>query len=248
MNCSEAGELLAAYALDALSAEEAAEVRKHIATCASHAGEVAELRSIASGLALLATPVTPPASLRDRTMQTVAQTAQEPPAAKVRTLRPQSRLQWGPSSRSFFPSPAWGALAAVVVAAIGGLLVWNAILLSDDDGGDPARLATSVTAVEPVTVSEGAPGGGYVLYFGEQRRAVFIGEDMPALSDDETYQLWSVAGEVPESIGLMEPDANGRGTAVVPYDADAATVLAVTIEPAGGSDQPTTNPIYVVEL
>jgi hypothetical protein len=35
---------------------------------------------------------------------------------------------------------------------------------------------------------------------------------------------------------------------VVPYDATDAEALAVTIEPAGGSAQPTTEPVYVVEL
>jgi anti-sigma-K factor RskA len=60
---------------------------------------------------------------------------------------------------------------------------------------------------------------------------------MPALSSDETYQLWGIINGTPISIGLMGDLPNEVGFTV----AGGATPssLDVTVEPAGGTQTPT---------
>jgi anti-sigma-K factor RskA len=71
---------------------------------------------------------------------------------------------------------------------------------------------------------------------------------MEQLGDDRTYQLWAIDGGAPQSIGLMEPADDGSATVTVPFDADASSQLAITIEPAGGSPAPTTDPVMTAEV
>jgi len=64
----------------------------------------------------------------------------------------------------------------------------------------------------------------------------------------QAYPLWAIDGGAPESIGLMQASADGSATVTVPYDAEDATTLAITVEPAGGSPAPTTDPILTAEV
>jgi anti-sigma-K factor RskA len=135
-------------------------------------------------------------------------------------------------------------LAAALVIAIGGLYAWNITLRNRlDDRLDASR----ATAVAPL---QGAgAGGGTVLYFADRHKAVVIGADMPAPDAGKTYQLWAVGDDgQPKSIGLMQPDAAGRTNAVVDFDRDATGTLAITVEPAGGSDQPTSAPVFTAKV
>ena len=66
---------------------------------------------------------------------------------------------------------------------------------------------------------------------------------LPSLDAGKTYQMWQISGQRPVSLGLIRPDGAGHSTAIVPYDPDRPSTLAITIEPAGGSAEPTTAPI-----
>ena len=250
MNCNEAEVLLGAYALDALTADEAAAMRAHLSGCPRHASAAAELRGVAAGLPALAGPMDAPPALRGRILDAIAQTPQaaRPPIADAHagTVLPMPRERaHGPMQRSLRPAYAWAGLAAAVIF---GLLAWNIVLLSgggsESEGDRLAARATSITALR----ANGVEGSGTVFYFAEAAQAVIIAEDVPALAQDQTYQLWAIEGGEPRSLGLMRPDATGVGTMVVPYDADAADALAITVEPAGGSDAPTTAPVFLAEV
>jgi anti-sigma-K factor RskA len=73
------------------------------------------------------------------------------------------------------------------------------------------------------------------------RAAVFYASDLPALSGEQTYQLWFIADGVPVSGGTFDVDAEGRAMVIVDQTApiEAIQLWAVTIEPAGGVPQPT---------
>lgn len=60
--------------------------------------------------------------------------------------------------------------------------------------------------------------------------------------DERVYQLWKIEGETPVSLGVID----GQGTLV--QDAPDGLTLAVSVEPPGGSEQPTTTPILVQQL
>jgi anti-sigma-K factor RskA len=68
---------------------------------------------------------------------------------------------------------------------------------------------------------------------------------MPAPPTGMAYQLWMIKGDAPRSMGLV-PSLDG---AMVPMPIRAGdSAVAVTVEPAAGSDQPTGQPIWAVPL
>ncbi len=73
------------------------------------------------------------------------------------------------------------------------------------------------------------------------RSAVFYATGLPALSEEETYQLWFIAEGVPVSAGTFDVEEDGSAMLLVEATApvDAIQLWAVTIEPAGGVPQPT---------
>jgi anti-sigma-K factor RskA len=82
---------------------------------------------------------------------------------------------------------------------------------------------------------------GHAYHDPATRRAVFYAADLAPLPADRDYQLWFIAGGVPVSAGVFDPDASG-GALVLVSDVAAPESIqawAVTVEPAGGVPQPT---------
>lgn len=262
MNCDEASELLGAYAIDALTGEEATQLRAHLASCADHATQAAGLRAVAGGLAMTVEPVAPPPALRARLLDAVAREPQLPPVqassprsiVRARAERDgavrrrevtRDRAQWAPAAFRSIP-PVWGSIAAVLVVAVGGLLAWNVVLMNRDEGGAD-RFASRATAIVELQ-SEGAQGNATLVYFGADKRAALVANGLQVLGDSQTYQMWVIRDGEPQSLGTMDPDDTGRMTGSVRFEAEPGDVVAVTVEPAGGSAAPTTEPIFTAGL
>ena len=135
----------------------------------------------------------------------------------------------------------FGALAAALVIAITGIFAWSMSVQGDDSGG-------AVTAVRPLLQDSGATAG-YVVLLEDDGEARVVSDAMPQLDESQSYQLWSLSalGE-PTSLGLMAPGDGGRANARVTFDAARTQQIAITIEPAGGSEEPTTPALYVADL
>ena len=73
------------------------------------------------------------------------------------------------------------------------------------------------------------------------RGLVFSARDLPPLTSDRAYQLWVIAGGKPLSVGMIPAATNGVATLSDTITADVSTVtaVAVTAEPAAGSQTPT---------
>jgi anti-sigma-K factor RskA len=68
-------------------------------------------------------------------------------------------------------------------------------------------------------------------------RGYLVKSNMPALSSNETYQLWGIINGTPISIGLMGDSPNEVGFTV--SGTPTPSSLDVTVEPAGGTQMPT---------
>jgi len=71
--------------------------------------------------------------------------------------------------------------------------------------------------------------------------------NVPPAPEGKTYQLWAIRkGKAPISMGTFNTDPSGRALAVVPVgtigDAGFIDNCALTLEPVGGSAQPTETP------
>jgi anti-sigma-K factor RskA len=255
MNCEEAEELLGAYALDALPEGDASRLREHLRSCRKHDTALAELRSTASRLAATADAVAPPAALRARVLDAVARTPQDAAAVPVATRLPsarpvQRREREGAATVVPFPRRvqwAWAAVAAVLVAAVVGVGAWN-VVLQRGSGDNVGALATRATSISTLKAS-GATGGGVVIYYAHDKKAVVVTEGVAQLDTSrQAYQMWAITDGHATSLGLMPSPVNGSTLAVVPFDASKEQQIAVSIEPPGGSAQPTTSPVFVADV
>lgn len=233
--------LTGAYAMDALDELERARFEQHLAECEDCRAEVAELRETAALLAET-TAVTPPASLRDSVLSGISQVrplAPEVPASPTHhTSRPADRR------RAWMPFLVAAALALIVGV---GALVMQPWAPSDDVKRlTAAEQVLQAPDAEEVFVDLGEAGRATVVRSKSQDRAVITTEDMVSAPSGKDYELWFIEGDEFVSAGLMpdEPDQ----TVVLDGSAGAAAAVGITVEPDGGSKQPTSDPIAVFDL
>jgi anti-sigma-K factor RskA len=231
-----------AYVLGALPDDERATVEAYLALHPEHQAEIDDMVGIAGLLALAPPEQEPPADLRRRLMQVVESEAVQPRAAES----PESSwFSW----LGGFRNVALGAAAVLVV----GLFSWNVLLQQDvqDLRGqvEEARSAneaqqTREIALDGTWAEQGARAEVTAL---KDDRAILVVEDMPSMPEDRTGQVWVIRDEKPEPSGLLEPSGNMAATAIT-TNLRGADAIAVTVEPAGGSDEPTSDPVLVQEL
>ncbi len=249
--------LAAPYALDALEPAERVRFEKHLASCARCAAEVRDLAQDAVRLAWSTAAPAPPA-MRDRVLAAVRTTAQEPaPRDPARARAPQLPPHvWGtapPPARErrraalFVPFATATAAAALVVAS---LFAVQADRTQDrlDADRDRAREIAHVLAAPDARASSGRDGDGRtigVIASASTRKAVVTLGGYGDPPNGRVRQLWLMGpGEQPRSLGLFEGDTPLVASGLDP----AATSLAVTVEPDGGSPQPTGQPIVQLAL
>lgn len=89
-------------------------------------------------------------------------------------------------------------------------------------------------------------GGSLELMYSRDQQAMIVQPDgLEALPADRTYQVWMIEGDEITSAGLLEdPSAAMMHPGAIPE----GVVVGLTVEPAGGSDQPTMAPMAQGEL
>lgn len=234
--------LIGAYALDALDDDERAAFERHLAECEPCRDEVAGLRTIAVRLADAAA-VPAPARMRGRVMQQISQTPQERDLSRE-TGAPAGRSRGGDRSR------LWLAAAAVLaVICLGtGAIAWSQYRAAQDARATEQAIITVIADPAARVVVSPLIGGGTARLVVSADRAVLAGYAVPGLPQDRTYQLWIIRGKVITSGGLGPAGAAAAGTWSRLLDGvRAGDVVAISIEPRGGSRQPTTTPIAALK-
>jgi anti-sigma-K factor RskA len=234
--------LTGAYALDALDDVERAGFERHLRSCESCPDEVRDFREAAAALAeRVATPA--PERLRARVLAEVSRTRQ----VTVGRAVPRRR----PAARQLIATAA----AAVVLAGSAGLggIAWQSHRSANDArvvADRAAQRAAELTRVmtDPGRIEAvGSPSvGGRATVVAAGGRAVIATRALPAAPTGKQYQLWVIRGEVIRSAGLLDLRA-GDGQALVP-GVDTGDVVAVSVEPRGGSKQPTTTPVVAIPV
>ena len=78
------------------------------------------------------------------------------------------------------------------------------------------------------------------------REAVITTADMPTPTDARVYQLWVISASGARSAGLLPGSSTGATSPVLAADVQPGDRLGITIEPAGGTSQPTTTPVVLL--
>jgi len=247
---SELHSLAAPYALDALEPHEHKRFEKHLKHCDSCAAEVRALREDAVRLAW-STAAPAPAAMRDRVLMAVRTTPQEParaqPQARTRAERPPSRARRSAFSPFLIPLASTTAAAALVVAALFGMQASRTQDQLTEERAQAREIAHVLAAPDARSgAGRDANGQGIgVVASASRHTAVVTSAGLGTPSNERVHQLWLMRPEgKPRSLGLLDGDTPLIATGL---DTDA-TSLAVTVEPSGGSPQPTTAPVVQLAL
>lgn len=229
-------ELLAADALDGLDELDRRrlerELERHGRDCAECRRLLSMYSEIAGSLALTVEPAPLSTGAEGRLMVQARRSVRAP-------ARPRSR-----SPRRWVA----GAVAvAAAIALIGGAVGYQ---LAPRGSAVPSAFLAFVaqpgTRVIPFPARDGQQLA--VAVKPGQRQAWVVGSGLPGLAADRVYELWFQ----PEANAKMRPAGiftAQDGRVVAPVTVESSFVaLAVSVEPPGGSRQPTTTPIFIVSL
>lgn len=104
-----------------------------------------------------------------------------------------------------------------------------------------AQLAQHETQLVAIN-SEQGEATGQLLFTGEGETAVFVLSNLAPLTNEQDYQAWLIDESGAHSAGLLTVGEDGQAVLQVAAHRSIASLTAVgiSLEPAGGSEQPTT--------
>jgi anti-sigma-K factor RskA len=223
---------VAAYALGALSPQEAQIVAEHLRTCEQCSEEYRLLRPAVTAVAHSAEAHT------DSRSGAVAAS----PLLKARVMREVRRE----TERRARPRgwPTWALLAACLALA---LLSYS---LSRQLNHDRTLATAQDQTIADLAAADAQryrfSGGSVVTH---EDRLYIVLQNLPTPPSGKIYQAWTLA-KGQHRVAPSVTFAPGGSTTVVrlPEAAAGIAAVAVSVEPEGGSTQPTTKPIAVVTI
>lgn len=244
------------YAMQALSAEEHAAVGLHLEDCEQCRGELAVVNGDLALVAMSVEQKPLPEGARQRFIDRISGAPVVSPkddAAPVTAIDSKRR---GRRVSVWIP---WMATAALLFLTI---MLWMRVRSLNDELGRQyrmvAQMAEQSSHAQQVLDVLNAPaskrvllvGGkakpeptGHAVYLAENGGLIFQGNDLAALPENKTYELWVIPanGQAPIPAGLFRPDAAGSASLVLPPlpKGVEAKAFGVTIEKAEGSLTPT---------
>jgi hypothetical protein len=250
------------YVVNALDPDELEEFEAHLAVCPTCTREVREFCETAAELSLLASAPPPPAALRGSILSAISEIRPLPPEPPAEAAPAES----APPGTVAVPAEAGrpvdelalrrqrrrtrilGVLVAAVVAAaiaLGGV-VYTLVQGQQAQVAQQAAETELLTAPDVQTYSATMKDGGQISFVVSRSldRAMFIGKDLPAVGADRTYQLWTLEGQQPIPDNLIA--GGGDRKEFFRETLGGVTGLAVSVEAAGGAQQPTPSTIQVV--
>jgi anti-sigma-K factor RskA len=138
----------------------------------------------------------------------------------LKAAREERQAQVVPFRRRRWVFPATAAVAVAASFAAIGLGLWGNSLR----GGDVEQRVIPMNG-----------GAGQVLISGDQASIVTCVDKAPA---GKAYEAWVIQGDAPRRAGLFQ---GGCSTVELTEPVEPGNTVAVTLEPAGGSDQPTSD-------
>jgi len=174
----------------------------------------------------------------------------EAPAARPARARPSWRAWGGWFPRLATASMAVLAAGAIVAAVLLGIRQSHTQQQLDQAQARSRALAAVLAAPDARLATAPVNTGGVLTVLASPRRheAVVTTAGLPALTGSKVYQLWFVAGTSARSAGLLPRPVDGRTAPVLASGLVRGDVVALTVEPAGGTRKPTTTPIVAVPV
>jgi anti-sigma factor RsiW len=224
--------LLGAYALDAVDPGERAVVEEYLRHHPEAFKEVQSYLEVAAWLGY-STSIAP-AGLWDQIQEALDESAPSPgpELAKVLSL-PSPHIATPPVSVTDSRRPPlrwWLVSAAAVLVAV----AVSAVVVTPRSTADPLQIAVEQLQKDRdarIAVLTHPDSEAQVQAFIDLKgHGYLLAENLPRLDRNLTYQLWGVIGDQVISLGVLGPSPS-----IETFTARAdLSVLAITIEPAGG--------------
>ena len=230
------------YVLGNLTSQEEAVVVEHLKTHPENAAWVSEMFAVTAELALSLPPETVAADAADTLL---ARIRVEQPGDKPKIVKPptfKAKTSEPILSKSEILRPKlWPRAAAVVGLAA-------ALLLAATGFREPLTnyritqwlersCSNGAISCQTLTTQTGAPLG--TLALGNNELLLVLDDEPPA---GQVYQAWKIVGDMPASLGIWEGRVFEAG------ELEPESIFGVTLEPSGGSPQPTSAPIIAVPV
>jgi hypothetical protein len=228
MTCNDLREEYEAFALGVAEDPERAGIIEHLSVhCPTCTHGVREAAAVVAAMSSLGHQTKPPGALRRRVLAMVD--------ARGGRGRFAAWLSWGLAVTLAL------VLASVIVPAhrqsVSASRFEEALAILNDPS------ARDISFGEPAHPARGR------FFVSPRRGVVLVASNLPLIAADRTFEMWVLpqSGN-PIPAGTFRGEREGTALYVHPGPLQSATALAVTVEPRGGSPQPTTTPFIVSRL
>ncbi len=249
------GEHYVDYILGSLEPRKMAELSKHLDGCPECRRNLAELEETLHSLPLALEPQAPPPELKERILREI----QDRPVVAPFQKPPEKTSRPAPSTNLW---RVW-AIAASILAVVGLAVSFQLYQSGQTKNANLASLRSEVEQLRQSNLGlqlkvrdlvgpdvrylnlaglkgfEGVSGSAFVRP--DNAAASVFFHSLPALQTNQAYQLWVIEpGNPPHPSNVFQ--SSGEITEVdvqLPIAGDQVAALAITIEPSGGSPQPT---------
>lgn len=250
--------------MDQLSAAERAEVEQ---TAAQHPEIREELDAIELSMETLAfaTAVKPPEGMKDKLMQQIGEsekeTKKEAPVVPMQSDKSFGVLKYAAAASVFV------ALASAVMAftywkkwqgaedRLANMIAqnqqfaenYNQVNQQLDNIQDAVAIMNNTSYKRVVMAgTDNSPEAQATVYWNEATADVYLSiQNLKELSQDQQYQLWAIIDGKPVDAGVFDPNS-GNFLVQMKNITSGAAAFAVTIEPRGGSENPSLETMQVV--
>lgn len=178
-------------------------------------------------------------------LASAARTRQLPPAVETRPV-PDKLAARGRRRPRLAVAIASVATAVVIALGIGFGMQRDQL---DTVRAQQRAVAAVLNAPDARIVTEPTSLGGTatMVVSAQQHRLIFTTNGLPALADSRVYQLWVMGpGGGATSVGLLMRSGAEGTLPVLASGLIRGDRMGVTVEPSGGTKQPTTQPIVVI--
>jgi anti-sigma-K factor RskA len=138
---------------------------------------------------------------------------------------------------------------AAAAAAVFGIRTAQLSDQRDELLAEVDSVRSVLTAPDAETVRADLAGGTATIVAAPSLgRTLIMGQQVAEPQEGETFQAWVIDTEGAHSAGTFEPNAQGQVVVELAAPAAVGDTIGVTVEPDGGSEQPTSEPILAVPI